>query len=397
MLKNLIYKKTFFILFFYILNVIITFLFNQTNKYMLIRKLNSLDSIYIDKNWGFFLFSIIYILIISLFLIFIKNLKFNFDKKQIQIWSLILIVSEIMLSVFNLKRNLILTRPLSDHLILMISIFISYFIFFWNNLTKLYRVIKIPFIFVNSENSIYVKFQYVYLWIFAYIFFFLIFLSQMISSFDFYYFLIILFVLDIVCKNSYLYYKNLNKAKVCSVLLVSSEFDKYLIGTLDSNLDKKNIKIIKTLGQEIKKEFDIYQCSPLIRSYETLDILSQQLNIFPKIQLNELAIEQNVGFWGDLSNIQLFEQQYLKLMSKESKNKNFETNKKLFKRNKKFLNYLKKYYRSNSILLVSHHLFISNLETYIKNEKITNISHKNYLILDLELFENEIIINTKNW
>lgn len=407
MLKHLTFKEFFKFslatLLTLFINLLFTYWLNQTDKYILVKSAKVFDFIYISKDYGFILFTTILLCLVLFFILLLHTFKQNYDHLQIKILLNIYCIFLFSISILNYKRNLLLQGLLSDHLVLILTLFISYVYYFWTNLSKLYRVIKIPFVFINSENKIYIKFQYVYMWIYVYILFSLTFLSQMIPSSNFYFILIMIGILDIILKNTYLYYMNLQKNNITTVTMIrhgrTAENEKSLIlGWTDSKLDSVGKTQSSSICNKIKSVYDIYQCTPLIRTYQTLDIIASNMNVIITVQLNEYAIERNFGsqemIWRD-PNIKNYFENYDGYIN-NIKQENFETNKQLNKRVKKYLKFTKKYYKGNSILIVSHSHFIKGVLSEITKENYFKYKIPNCSITNFEIDKDKIkLISTE--
>lgn len=390
-----------FFTFAYIINIFIFFYFNNTNKYILMHNWNQIDNIYIDKMLGFYIFTIVYILIVLVYQYLMFKLRYNYDKSQMYILRVVFLIFLTSITILNVKRNLLLNFNLSDNLVLSLSVLTSYIYFMYKNINMLYRVIKVPFIFVCSENATYIKFQYNYLWTYLYIFILLPFATQMISNNDFYFLIILLFIFDVIIKNSYLYYKNLNFSYNSTLTIIrhgqtEANNTGNIQGWTDNPLNETGKKQAREIQKKISTIFDCYQCSPLIRSYQTLDILTSDLNILPKFQLNEFCIERNFGelenIWRDPHMRNYFEKYDGIINSKRVLN--FESNKQLIHRANLFIKDIKKYYRGNNICTVSHSHFIKALLTAVSNDNYFEYKIPNCSISQIEFFKNDACIST---
>lgn len=134
MLKHLTFKEllklTIIAMFFLFLNLAFTYIFNSTDKYILIKSQKVFDFIYINKDIGFLLFIISYSVLILLTLFSLQKLKLNYDHLQIKTLINIFFIYGCALSILNFKRNLLLHSLLSDHLVVIVATFISYCYYF---------------------------------------------------------------------------------------------------------------------------------------------------------------------------------------------------------------------------------------------------------------------------
>lgn len=138
-------------------------------------------------------------------------------------------------------------------------------------------------------------------------------------------------------------------------------------GRLDPELSEKGHKQAQLIAQAIKKynPTTLYS-SPLKRTYQTADYISKELNL--PIRKNEDIIEIDHGDWSgllveevkekypDMFRQWLYEPHLVKFPNGESLED-------IFKRVKKFLNYVKEKHENETIIVVSHTVPIRALLT----------------------------------
>lgn len=138
-------------------------------------------------------------------------------------------------------------------------------------------------------------------------------------------------------------------------------------GRLDPELSEKGHKQAQLIAQAIKKynPTTLYS-SPLKRTYQTADYISKELNL--PIRKNEDIIEIDHGDWSgllveevkekypDMFRQWLYEPHLVKFPNGESLED-------VFKRVKKFLNYVKEKHENETIIVVSHTVPIRALLT----------------------------------
>lgn len=142
----------------------------------------------------------------------------------------------------------------------------------------------------------------------------------------------------------------------------------------DRGLSKKGITQASELLPKLKKyKFDLFIISPLNR---TKDTISPYLKILenPKVIVSNLTLERNGGIFIGMKNIAIKEYCNKKKIKDlvSFRPKNGESILDVYKRAKKFISYLKKNFKKESILLCGHKNFISCLDIALKNKNIKN-------------------------
>ena len=141
-------------------------------------------------------------------------------------------------------------------------------------------------------------------------------------------------------------------------------------GSSDINLSIEGIKQAKDFIINKDELFDIAYCSPLIRSRETLEIISKKLINSPKIEELDLITERGYGIFEGLTEEMIFKK-YNNLYEEWKGNENAkiegsESIEDVIIRVEKFINFIinKNY---TNILVVTHSGFLFALFKFINN------------------------------
>lgn len=125
-----------------------------------------------------------------------------------------------------------------------------------------------------------------------------------------------------------------------------------LQGNVDVPLNTEGIIQARNLSTLIKNiDFDVIFSSPLSRALDTAKIINKYHNV--DLQVNDALLERN---YGSIEGI--YGNEYDKFLYWDYEvnctDKNVESIQHFFDRIYKFIDYLKKYYSNNNILLVTH-------------------------------------------
>jgi len=122
-----------------------------------------------------------------------------------------------------------------------------------------------------------------------------------------------------------------------------------------------------------KYDFNVIIVSSLKRTIQTIEPYIKTLSK-PKITINKLTLERDAGEFTDKPIKSL--RNYRKSLNKKEKIslrlKGGESILDVYKRAKKFLNYLKKNFKDETILICGHKNFLMCLEIVLTNKKIEN-------------------------
>ncbi len=162
-----------------------------------------------------------------------------------------------------------------------------------------------------------------------------------------------------------------------------------------SNLPLNSIGISQAnkTAELIKKcpiKWDIIISSPLIRAYQTSEIICQTINYKKKIITDELAIERS---FGEAEGLPITEENYYLIEKNFFSNEESEQD--IINRGTSFINKVLKNYQGKNILIVSHSHFIKSLliphdNTLKFDSGIPNAS-LNFLIYDDNKFQKMIL------
>lgn len=149
-------------------------------------------------------------------------------------------------------------------------------------------------------------------------------------------------------------------------------------GTTDCSITKNGAISAKNLREEFPDEFDVYYCSPLKRTWQTLQA------IYPnsKFIIDPRITEINLGIWEGISKTSVNQDLRKQFKSGTFSPKGSESHESVKSRAIDFLNDMsKKYTHDEKILIITHNGFLRTLTNLLDIKPISK--NLEYFTLDL--------------
>ena len=161
--------------------------------------------------------------------------------------------------------------------------------------------------------------------------------------------------------------------------------DGILTGTLETNLTEKGLQEAKAMSSKLSQSFDAYICSPLKRTWQTLNAIKGNIDF----DIDKRVIEIYSGDWQGKRKDELPKEKYTLYKKGLFNPPNGE---KLEDVNARILNFLKdmfsKYKKNENILIVTHNAFMRQLKRlFISSNGIEEPKNLEIFKVDYKMFK----------
>ena len=159
-----------------------------------------------------------------------------------------------------------------------------------------------------------------------------------------------------------------------------------LTGTLETNLTEKGLQEAKAMSGKLSQSFDVYICSPLKRTWQTLQAIKGNVDF----EIDERVTEVCSGDWQGKRKDGLPKEEYTLYKQGLFNPPNGE---KLEDVNNRILDFLKdmfsKYKKDEKILIVTHNAFMRQLKRmFVSNNKAEEPKNLEIFKVDFKMFRN---------
>ena len=156
-----------------------------------------------------------------------------------------------------------------------------------------------------------------------------------------------------------------------------------LTGRMETDLTQKGIDDAKKIGESLDVDFNYYYCSPLTRTWQTLEAIMGKVEYIVDDRITEVYS----GDWQGSLKSELPEKEYTLYKEGLLTPPNGESLSDVDRRIISFLDDMFKKYDDDNILIVTHNAFMRNLKRLFTDENVVEPKNLEIFIVDKDMYD----------